>query len=404
MDFIHALLRESKQITQLLEARKNPNRNPKSSAVDAIRKYVAENGIENSFVHFTKIPKLGINPQTEWTGSTPAGVFSYPAQYVLDVYKQSGDFSELPYGSEFEYLYVFTATGNIVDLNSVSADEVDKFISQLRQFVDKNNPRIARLFNDVYSTPGEQLYKTVTAVSRIESVTSSGSPHLISRKLFIKLGIDGLLDSQGIIHSGETTQCVVFSTRNISNPKLVNTHSHSEMGSRKGEAERNKNLQSISSALPLSEFDRAIRYPAVSIPKITNPVTREKIIREYPQLIKHFTVLSSSEAEIAIMSADPAKKWQTVLLVLAKLKKVTESIALLIVKNSKPIEVSRSINRIVEKRIPVDAGGYSVLLAANFEEARKIPQQLNQRVLLKAVEYSKELNPKSTEKINRLLN
>ena len=403
MNFIHELLRESKQIAQLLESRKNPSSNPKTSAVETIEQYARNHGIKNSFVHFTKIPKLGINPQSEWTGSTPAGVFSYPVEYVLDAVKQSGDFSELPYGSEFEYLYVFTTTGLILDLNSVSDAEVDRIIGHLKKLVDTSNHRIARLFADKYNTPGERLYKTVTAISRITSLTSLESPHLISRKLFIQLGINGLTDSQGIIHPGEPTQSVVFSTRTIKNPKLVNTHSHSEKGSIKSNAAKDQNLQSISSAKNLSTIDRALQYPAVSIPKITDTAVREQIIREYPHLIKHFTVLSSSEAEMAITLADPAKKWQTVLLVITKLKKVTEGIALLIVKNSKPVELARAIDRIVEKGIPVDGSGYSVLLAASFEAARKIPQQLSQRVILLAIEYSKQLNPKNTEKINRLL-
>lgn len=408
MNFIQRLLHESKQITAFLEARKNPDINPKTNALDTIKKFkdtastIA--GETNGFVHFTKIPKLGINPQSEWTGITPAGIFAYPVDYILNLTSQTGDFSLVPYGSEFQYLYVFSMVGNIVNLDQLSESQANQYINQLQKLVDGSNPRIDRVLNGKYQTPGETLYKIITGVSRIESMKQSSSPHLISRKLFVKLGIDGLIDHSGVMHPGEPVQAVAFSLNNIRSPIRVETYPHSQEKTQRSIKKGEQRKEMIKSASSMqSTLERAINYPEVTIPKISDPATREALITGHPKLITHFTVLSSREAVLAITHADPAKKWQTVLSVISKLKKITEPVAEEIVKNSKPIEIEGAINRILEKKIPVDSKAYSYLLAASFNAARRIPQQLDQTTIARAIELSKQLNPKNTQKIEKLL-
>ena len=61
------------------EKRRNPELNPKVSFVELLEKYKGRTDI---FVTYTKLPKLGINPNNVF--DTPTGVYSYPIDYVIN--------------------------------------------------------------------------------------------------------------------------------------------------------------------------------------------------------------------------------------------------------------------------------------------------------------------------------
>ena len=87
-----------------VESRRNPAVNPK---VTAYQRLVMRNEKDpkNTFVSMTSVDKLGINPRSEY--NTPIGVYSYPAQFVLDTAKIS--MRDLPFAGESPYVNIFTA-------------------------------------------------------------------------------------------------------------------------------------------------------------------------------------------------------------------------------------------------------------------------------------------------------
>jgi hypothetical protein len=64
---------------ELNEARRNPEQNPKVSAIDALKKYKDD---PSYFITFTSIEKVGLNPKTPY--STPVGLYAYKLDDVFD--------------------------------------------------------------------------------------------------------------------------------------------------------------------------------------------------------------------------------------------------------------------------------------------------------------------------------
>ena len=65
------------RLHELVEARKNPEANPKISINQAVAQAKDQ---PNTFISFTEIDKLGINPKSKH--ETPIGIYAYPIKYV----------------------------------------------------------------------------------------------------------------------------------------------------------------------------------------------------------------------------------------------------------------------------------------------------------------------------------
>lgn len=118
------------KITELLEARKNPEQNPKVSVnqrvIDALNATTDEvANTPNLFVSFTKLDKLGVNPLSEY--DTPIGIYAYPAQYVDEVVGKYNPMNKLPFAGDSPYVNLFNAQGNIIDISKMSPNEVNGY-------------------------------------------------------------------------------------------------------------------------------------------------------------------------------------------------------------------------------------------------------------------------------------
>ena len=80
---------------EIIEARRNPEQNPKISVNEYIRRAVASaqplsnTGFKNLFVSFTKLPKLGINPQSHYMD------FSFQAIETAYIVLDDAEFGKL---------------------------------------------------------------------------------------------------------------------------------------------------------------------------------------------------------------------------------------------------------------------------------------------------------------------
>jgi hypothetical protein len=135
---------------ELFEKRRNPDLNPKVSAIDALRKYEGHPDVYVSFTHdvgahslrsigdetFGGIrskgtlanqrgSKIGINPKTNY--NTPVGIYCYPVDYVLKKFV-----NDVPFAAKRPYLYVVKARGNVLDLHTYSQEDYDKDAAKLR--------------------------------------------------------------------------------------------------------------------------------------------------------------------------------------------------------------------------------------------------------------------------------
>jgi hypothetical protein len=140
---------------EILEARRNPEQNPKVSALDSLKKYKGRDDVYVSFTddvgtksnpdvaaepyntgtginakgksHNSRGSKIGINPK--YDHGTPLGIYAYPISYVLD--RSSGE-PDVPYAADRPYIQVIRSTGNMLDLQKYSQDDLENDCAALQ--------------------------------------------------------------------------------------------------------------------------------------------------------------------------------------------------------------------------------------------------------------------------------
>jgi len=240
--------------TFITEARKNPHLNPKLPINFHISQHyenadkIRGTRVVNSFVSFTNVDKLGINPDSLY--STPLGIYSYPSEYILEQTASTGAMRNLPFAGDSPYANIFSVAGNIIDLSGMSDQDVTKYAQQMVDvFIEVANIRrgggewkkaVDYLEDKVIlnapvaaanpSLPASRFWWLTREMSQVlmeHSDTKSrwrATRHSVSwNKLFRTLGIDGCVDSKGygVIHTSEPYQAVFFSIKPI---KKVERH------------------------------------------------------------------------------------------------------------------------------------------------------------------------------------
>jgi hypothetical protein len=352
------------RISELIEARKNPSKNPKISVWDYVNAELPKvdeiADVSNMFVSFTTIDKLGINPNS--TYNTPLGIYAYPGDYVQ--YKATNDTKDLPFAGESEYANVFKVTGNIINLSEITAADALPYYQKLGNvYASVVKPlgvswktavdTIYELENDydsevVKTSPGGKLWyitmKLTTLPTRSVTYAWNTQPHIAWNSLFRRIGIDGCIDNgDSIIHRSEPNQAVFFSKNVIkNNVRLLNkwTKSSIDMGTARGMSAQHaigklakmtdQELEDYVKSLPnnikyVKKPTEELQLAAVgsnanSIQHIKNPTERVQLlaITKVPSTIKYITnpseaiqLAAVAKAAISIQHIDnPTEKVQ----------------------------------------------------------------------------------------------
>lgn len=220
----------------LNEVRSNARLNPKVS-INSVVKQEYDNaeelqiGIKNSFVSFTKIEKLGINPNSKY--NTPLGIYCYPSEFVLN---RTGDDNErpmsvLPFAGKSPYGNIFGVSGNIIRIDRLKENQFNGIIKQLSDLFDskyRDVEKINETFNEAQDESyhyarheeyngGRLWYILMTMAYHIGRARGVKAP-IMWNKLFRDIGIDCVVDMGiGIIHEAEPTQAVIFKLSAIKN-------------------------------------------------------------------------------------------------------------------------------------------------------------------------------------------
>lgn len=237
-------MQESHQVVKsgkLTELRKSSAVMPRKSGVQQLRDYVetlSAEQIDKSFVSFTTIDKLGINPKSKY--DTPNGIYAYPLGSVLHAIQRDmgRTFSSiLPFAGEAPYFNVFEVEGNVISLHEYN--QVETTLKKLIDFGNKvaaaNNKKMGALpeeYRQLYTAEELWSYSLYIANGFNEDPLSSPS---IARKwatVFRKVGVDGVIDEgAGIIHENEPRQAVFFTSEVIKNVKrFVNASNNGSTG------------------------------------------------------------------------------------------------------------------------------------------------------------------------------
>ena len=305
----------------LFEVRSNASLNPKVSINSVIRREYekAEQlsiGIKNSFVSFTRIEKLGINPMSRF--NTPLGIYCYPSEYVLsETSTNNGDvlsMSSLPFAGGSPYCNIFSVGGNMLRIDNMDSAMYWEYIEGIKNVLESSYSDVSgvigefeRIINNSYDRAlfkkldgGRFWYILMKLSEFIGNVRGTKSP-IIWNKLFRDIGVDGVVDMGiGIIHSAEPTQAVFFRLGVINNIKRIdNKYSKSVMDAkvRYGKG----NLDSISS-LKTQDEEEKIRS-VIDNPFLINYVSRairDECLHIRPYLLYELKTITTEDILVAL--------------------------------------------------------------------------------------------------------
>lgn len=220
------------------ELRRSSPMSPRMNGVSQFMEYISNitaKQMRRTFVSFTSIDKLGINPGS--TYSTPVGIYAYPADYVrrmvnrycgingIQDYKDVPGFEKVvPFAGDAAFFNVFEVTGNVIDLaDDTSCEEAIQAVKDSTGISDITLP------NDYKQADLSATFWSMTlfvANGRKEKLLKASKEESMrtARRwttVFRKASIDGVVDSEGfgVIHSNEPTQAVFFNPSIIKNVK-----------------------------------------------------------------------------------------------------------------------------------------------------------------------------------------
>lgn len=295
----------------ILEARKQHKKNVKVSINSQIEEHyykapLLEHLIRNSFVSFTKLDKLGVNPSSRY--KTPYGIYCYPSFYILNSTSENGGSSlsmnNLPFAGGQPYGNIFSIKGNILYIDKMTITEYNLYINKLRDIITtrySDYPELDKLLSraidrapsnaDHSTIIGGQFWYIMWSISNsIASETHKSKGPIIWNVLFRLLGIDAVIDKGiGIIHSSEPTQAVVFNLRNITNiTRVKNAYSPETMLQQKLLGKMvNDTISNIDNT---TEDDiLAIYYKGQHniLKYVKDPVMISKLLQNDPFMLKH---------------------------------------------------------------------------------------------------------------------
>lgn len=230
MNIVKQLLEETRQILQIVEARRNPEQNPKQPYLAELIKDRYENSSnpELEFVSFRNINKLGVNPDP-YEFSTPVGVYGYPLE-MLYKQAQTSDSVRVPFRGDASHVYFFSVDpSNVIDLDNpdptLSRRAIDAGFKLLDHF---NVPEESRKYLDRDASTGEEVWTTIMSIaSKISNQENKKLPQVLT-KIFTRGGISGVIDQgKGIIHKNEPAQGVFFKTEILKNQERFENRSPS---------------------------------------------------------------------------------------------------------------------------------------------------------------------------------
>ena len=290
------------------EARKNPKQNPRISVNEYVKQHLdnAKNipgtNIKNSFVSFTKLDKLGVNPDSGY--NTPLGIYSYPSSYVVTKTGSDRGMRFLPFAGDNPYANIFSAQGNIIDLYAVSEQElgnynrkmVDVFIKTAGITPGSGDDEtgldmLEKIFRSSaeakVSSPGGKFWYITGEVAGLLMTSEqtrrqwgSSQYHLSWNKLFRTLGIDGCIDSggEGIIDDPEPFQAVFFSIKSIhKNQRVDNRYSPADLEASIATGKDNREKAKIARSMSEDEQVELVRDRYRSIKHIKNPTEKVQL-------------------------------------------------------------------------------------------------------------------------------
>lgn len=326
------------------EARKNPEKNPKTAINDIIIAATDKTtdrikNTKNLFVSFTHVDKLGLNPRS--TYNTPIGVYAYPAEYVVAITGSDKRMTALPFAGEQPYVNLFSFNGDIINVATMTSGAAAKYMQRVQQlWADVSGKKTAA--NDTYALvrqaslqakfpdlPGGRFwYVTMTAATELFAPFWNTPPHIAWTRIFRAIGIDGAIDYDpgltklgvGIIHENEPCQAVFFSTTGIQNAKRYDNKYSPDEGKRDlaqiAGQQRHDTISQISAKLrSMSSPEEVFDYlknelkSTEHLKLVKDPTAREYVLSRLPLAVGRLSNPTARDQLAALTSNFDAIKY-----------------------------------------------------------------------------------------------
>ena len=330
------------RVCELIEARKNPEQNPKTSinriVYDAVKSAKGSEigGTANLFISFTSVDKLGINPKSKY--KTPLGIYAYPGEYVVKSVGAHRSMRSLPFAGDSPHVNLFKARGNIINIATISVGEVREYYKKLATLWSETSgeswktsvDQIESLINDASSKakfsdiPGGRLwYVTMMAAKELFADKWRTEPPVAWNKLFRSIGIDGVVDyapdgGTGIIHTSEPSQAVFFTINSIGNVQRHSNLYSPASGSldariKDGQGTHQDIVKAAAALKQIKTPEEALEYLENNgfqhIRLIKDQATRSYILKKHPRKIRNLKHPTLQDQKIALF-ADPSSAYR----------------------------------------------------------------------------------------------
>ncbi len=206
-----------------LEKRSHADQNPKISVVEALEPFKNNPDI---YIHYSKIPKIGINPKAPSSNDTPNGIYCYPVRECWDMIENN----KLEYAGDFPYVWVLKSKNRnfIKDLHKDYKESDLK--RDKRTLMMRYGDVVERRFASWYPRttmdkiiwrkaggphPARILFRTTELFAKLISNSDTKYQHLWNALLRKDLDYSGFADKsgEGHIHEGEKIQAVFLDTK-----------------------------------------------------------------------------------------------------------------------------------------------------------------------------------------------
>jgi hypothetical protein len=205
-------------------------------AVEVLKK-VPKSNLKYYGVSMTNLPKVGINPKS--TYNTPLGIYCYPASYYLKI-KGSSSLGTLEFQDNAPYIQIIDIMSeDILDISDMTEEEAKEYVQKLIAL----GPQIAKLtgsyaphikgeilrfweessYEAKVSAPGGKFWYVLWSLTGVASNNHRATVRgpVVWNKILRMLGIDAIIDDQGIIHENEPYQLVIFDPRYINHVATI---------------------------------------------------------------------------------------------------------------------------------------------------------------------------------------
>jgi len=188
----------------LSEIRSHPDQNPKLKTIDVIKQNEKIYG-DKLFVHFSRIDKLGINPNYGWE-FTPAGLYARSVEEALHDLQSNYFYDQY----KFATLLTFSSSAKILNLSSTNQNTLNNLMRLAYDFYKKKTNITDKNAKPFLDMNVRETWHKIAGIFMDLWDKDQRSPFYWNA-IVRKLGYNVLMDNDGIIHEDHTTQ-VVFLT------------------------------------------------------------------------------------------------------------------------------------------------------------------------------------------------